>query len=204
MSMVRIDQDLYDRVRAIAEKNGRTIKDIIEDAIKLYVLGVESVDRDIKDIKHRWISVQYRTSCYRCKKTIDVGEVAYYIRYKYSDGSSKSFVYCSDCYFSSSGLAKLYIKKKELEAVIKGLKKEADRLAEEVSELQKIYDILNLKKDLMDFWRNVREIFSQTSDISKVNEFFDRLAELVDRVSSIEATIPFEYRARKAKVSRKV
>lgn len=186
---VKIDDSIYESIRKIAEKSNRSIKDVVEEALKVYILGAESIDRDVKDVKHRWISVQYRSFCRKCGKQLEVGDIAFYVRYTYSDGSSKSFIYCPECFYPDSALAKLYLKRKEMEAVVRGLKNEADKLADEVSRLRTLYDVARLKSDIIDFWRDLRESFSHDPDLAKVNSFMDRLSEIIDRISRLEVAV---------------
>lgn len=186
---VKIDDSIYESIRKIAEKSNRSIKDVVEEALKVYILGAESIDKDVKDVKHRWISVQYKSFCRKCGKQLEVGDIAFYVRYTYSDGSSKSFIYCPECFYPDSALAKLYLKKKELESIIRGLKKEANRLADEINKLKMEEDVLKIKSEIITFWRNFRESFSHDPNISRIDEFMDKLDELINKISSLEQIV---------------
>ncbi|MEM2390372.1 MAG: ribbon-helix-helix protein, CopG family [Ignisphaera sp.] len=186
---IKIDDSIYESIRKIAEKSNRSIKDVVEEALKVYILGAESIDKDVKDVKHRWISVQYRSFCRKCGKQLNVNDIAFYVRYTYSDGSSKSFIYCPECFYPDSALAKLYLKKKELESIIRGLKKEANRLADEINKLKTEEDVLKIKSEILAFWRNFRESFSYDPNISRIDEFMDKLDELINKISSLEQIV---------------
>jgi len=195
MTQVKLSQDIYEKVRKIAEKSNRSIKEVVEEAIKIYLLGAEGIDKDVKGVQQKWISVQYPTSCRRCGKRLNPGDLAFWIKYTYSDNSTRSFVYCPDCYYTSfdQSLAKKFLKQKELEATIRGLKKEAERLAEEVNRLKQQYDILQLKEEVFKLYREFHSFLGEsiTSDekLAKVNEFLERLQDVIDRLNRLEATL---------------
>jgi len=193
---VRISEELYEKVAKIAEKHSRTIKEVVEEAIKAYVVGAEHVDKPVKGITAKVIPLQYESRCRLCRRTIKAGELAYWTRITYEDGTSKSYVVCLDCYFKDTALAEWYLKKRRLEAVVRGLKKKADELADRVNELQMKYDVLQLKEEVMELWRGFRQSFlnpENPSDIeNKIDQFFDRLNELIDRVSRLESMLSID------------
>lgn len=186
---VRISEDLYEKIKQIAEKSNRTIKDIVEEAIKAYLLGIEQIDKPIKSIQGKIIPLQYQGKCKICGKTISQGELAYWVRYTYTDNTSKGYTICLDCYYKDTSLAEWYLKKRKLESIVRGLQKKADSLAEEIEKLQNEYDVLSLKRDVIQFWRAFKETFTNSPDISIVNQFMDKLNDLIDRVERLEGML---------------
>jgi len=205
---IRISEELYDKVAKIAEKHSRTIKEVVEEAIKAFVIGAEHVDKPVRSITGKVIPVQYETRCRVCGRTIKKGELAYWTRITYEDGTSKSYVICLDCYYRDTALAEWYLKKRKLQAVVRGLKKKADELADRVSELQARYDVLRLKEEVVALWRDFRKAFMDTESPGaleqRIDQFFDRLTELMDRVARVESMLTVDIekpkRRRKAEV----
>jgi len=204
---VRISEELYEQIQKIAEKNGRSMRDIVEEAVKLYVFGREQfADKEIKSIKQNFIVTQYETRCKICKKQIKQGEMVFWIKYTFTDNTSKSYVICLDCYYSKydKAYAKRYLKLKELEAVKKGLEKEIKDLIAEYNELKKKkeflvkeIDLLKIKEDLLNLYKEFNSAFkyflSPNADrdnvFRKINELMERMMDLTDKVSEIEAYI---------------
>jgi predicted transcriptional regulator/uncharacterized protein YoxC len=191
-TVIRVSEDVYKKVKEIAEKSGKSIREIVEEAINIYLLGKEqAVDKDAKEIKNKWIIAKYSSKCSRCQKQINAGDMVFWIRVTYADNSVRSYLYCSECYLTSfdTSLAKKYLKVKELEATYKSLKKFCDSLAQQATELQNKVNLLNLEKDIEQFWFNFRSVFTQNPDVKIVNDFIQRLEDIVDRVKKLEATI---------------
>ena len=67
---VRITDELYEQLTKIAEKNNKTIKDIVEEAIKAYLLGIEGVEKPLKQIQGKIIPTQFDSRCYYCKREL--------------------------------------------------------------------------------------------------------------------------------------
>jgi len=190
MPQVKLSDDIYEKVKKIAEKSNKSIKEVVEEAIKIYLLGAEGIDKDIKAVQQKWISLQYPSSCRKCGKRLNPGDLAFWIRYTYSDGSSRSFIYCPDCYYTSfdQSLAKKFIKQKELEATIKGLKKQAEELAKQVMELQTQVDILQLKKQVQDLLHAFHDAMMSGED-QRIIEFLEKVDELLSKINEIEARL---------------
>jgi predicted transcriptional regulator len=191
-TVIRISEETYRKVKEIAEKSGKSIREVIEEAIQLFLLGKEqAVDKDVKEIKNKWIIAKYSSKCSRCQKEIGVGDMVFWVRVTYADNSIRSFIYCSECYLSAfdTSLAKRYLKVKELEATYKSLKKFCDSLAQQATELQNKVNLLQLEKDIEQFWFNFRSVFTNNPDVKVVNEFIMKLEEIIDRVKKLEAVV---------------
>jgi Ribbon-helix-helix protein, copG family. len=190
MQAVKISDEVYSKVKELAEKTGKSIREIIEEAINIYILGKsEAVDKDIKNVKEKWIVAKFQSKCAKCGKQINQGDMAYWIHIEYVDGSKRSIIYCTDCYYTSidTALAKKYLKMKELETVIRGLKKEADRLAEEIRTLEQKANILRLEKEIEEFWFAFRTTFGNNPESTILRNFLNKLEDLINKVREIEA-----------------
>jgi len=206
-TVVRISEEIYKKIKDIAEKTGKSIREVVEEAINIYLLGKEqAVDKDVKEIKNKWIVAKYPSKCSRCQKEIGVGDMAYWIRIEYADNSVRSYLYCSECYLASFdlALAKKYMKVKELEATYRSLKKFCDSLAEQAKELQNKVNLLQLEKDIEKFWMDFRTVFVNNPDVKIVNDFVKQLLELIDKVKRLEATVFAPLRIESRKRSKRV
>ncbi len=204
---VWINSDLYEKVKEIAEKSNRSITDLVNEAVSLFILGREQfADKEIKSVKQNFIVTQYETKCRICKKKIPQGEMVFWVKYVFEDNTSKSYVICLDCYYSKydKAFAKRYLKLKELEAVKKGLEKEIKELITEYNELKKKkeflvkeIDLLKIKEDLLNLYKEFNSAFkyflSPNADkdnvFKKINDIMEKMMDLTDKVSEIEAYI---------------
>jgi len=194
MSMVRISEDIYKKVKEISEKSGKSIKDIVEEAIQIYLLGKSNADKDIKSVKEKWIVSKFPTKCSQCNKEINQGELVYWVRIEYEDGSSRSFIYCDSCYFTrfDRSLAKRYLKIKELEATRRGLEKEINEMVERLRDLQFKYRVEDLKREVFDFYKAFQETFNgmiDSNNFAKIQEFLELLMQLIDEINRLEASL---------------
>jgi predicted transcriptional regulator len=191
-TVVRISEEVYKKIKDIAEKSGKSIREVVEEAIQLFLLGKEqAVEKDVKEIKNKWIVTKYPSKCSKCSKNINAGDMVFWIRVTYGDNSIRSFIYCSECYLTSfdTSLAKRYLKVKELEATYRSLKKLCDSLAQQATELQNKVNLLNLEKDIESFWFNFRSVFTNNPDVKVVNDFVMKLEEIIDKVKRLEAVM---------------
>jgi HicB family. len=113
-----VSDHVHEKLVELAQKRGVSINQLVEEILNAYLHGA-SGDKGIKKFFDKDIVLQYDTRCKMCNRELKAGEVAHYVRYVYEDDTSKSFVYCLDCWYSSSALAKQYIKKKQLELTLK-------------------------------------------------------------------------------------
>lgn len=190
MKTIKVSDSLYSRLKDIADKRGLSVAQFIDEALSVYLGG--SSDRPIKNILTKVITLHYQSKCRKCNKELSQGDMGYYVKYEYDDGSVKSYVLCLDCYFSSSALAKHYLKKKELEAVIRGLKHEADALASEIKQLQSSRELLNVKLSLNQTLNTIKEILRNdliNIDKERLERLFDQLEEIRERLAKIETLL---------------
>jgi len=194
MGVVKISDELDNILENLAKKSGRSKKDIVEEAIRLYVLGSQE-DKAIKSIQGRIIVLQYPSKCGRCRKDLGAGEPAYWSKIVYTDNTSRSYVLCLDCYYSESGLAEYYVKKKQMEAIVRGLKRKADSLVKQIEFLTRELEILNIKNDIIKLYKDFKQYLLETNlnvELQKVDQFLQNLNHLIERVEQLESSIKLE------------
>jgi len=186
MRQVKVSDDVYDKLKEIAEKQGgASLNDVIKALLNLYLGG--SPERAIDKIASKEFVADSEKVCSRCRRKIEVGEVVYWVKYTYSDGSSTTRYFCFEC--ANPTVAKVYKKKREMELVVKQLKKEADALVEEIKKLEQVKAVHQLKSEVIQLWRAFKQAFGENPDYKVVDQFLDKLSELVDRVSRLESAI---------------
>lgn len=194
MTHLRLSQKAYELVKKLSEERGVSMAQFIEELVNLYV-GGSRTGRIVEKIVSKFIDVEWEAKCCACGRTIRPGERAYYIAYIYEDGSKSSRVKCVDCYaMSDPSLWKRYLRSKELQTVVNQLRAEADRLAEEVKLLEQEVELARVKKELLTLWSEVSRSLRGGDDVlKKFEELSNKLEELLDRVSSAEATIKLAF-----------
>lgn len=185
MGVIKVSDDLYQELQKLAEKKGRAVKEIADEALRAYLFGTGLAGKDIKSIKSAIISIHYQSKCARCGAQLNVNDLAYYIKYEYADGGVRSFVYCLDCYYSSSALKEQYLTKKKLESIVRALKKEADELSEQVVKLRSEAKLYSLKYDILRLYRDFVDHMSDQDLKQKLSEFLEKLDEIDTRINSI-------------------
>jgi len=185
MSVVRVDKEIYEKIKDLAEKTNRDIKDIVDEALRLYVLGSIDKDKEIVEVKSDIITLQYDTKCYRCKKELKAGELAYWIRYVYSDNTKRSYVFCLECYYQSMGLKNQYLTKKKLEIIIRSLKAEADELSKKVLQLRTEVKLYDLRSELYKLYKDLIQHLTDQDLKNKLIEISDKLSDLDKKVNDL-------------------
>jgi predicted CopG family antitoxin len=186
MKQIKVSDDVYEKLKQVAEKNGDiSLNDVIKMLLNIYLGG--SSERAIDKILSKEFVADSEKVCSKCKKKINVGEPVYWVKYVYSDGSSSTRYFCLEC--ANPHLGKIYKKKKEMEIIIKQLRQEADKLVEEINQLEQIKEIYAIKNEIMQFWRDIKTTFTSDPNLQKVDTFFDKLNELLDKVNRLEALV---------------
>jgi len=201
MKQIKVSEEIYDKLKQIADKSGGiSINDVIAKLLNLYLGG--STDRTIDKILTKEFIADREVVCSKCKKTIGIGEVVYWVKYVFSDGSKSTRYFCFEC--ANPSLGKLYKEKRKMHVVIKQLKQEADKLVEEINQLEQIKTVLDIKKELIQFWRDIKTTFINDPNLQKVDMFFDKLNEIADRVDRLEAMVTPIVEKVKAKTKKEV
>jgi len=183
MRLIKVDDQVYDKIKELAEKRGCSMNDIVSEMLNIY-LGGTSGDKAIKEYKDRVIVLQYDSRCKTCGKELKAGTLARYVLYIYEDGSKKGGVYCLDCYFMSNPvLAKLYVKKKELEVVIKQLNDEISKRIEVLKQYEHQIRVADLKREVLQLIRDIR---MNIMNDQKLIELSKKLEELYDTIDKLE------------------
>ena len=191
MKVVKLSDQVYEKLKELADKKGGVaINNVIDELLNVYFGSPR--DKPIKKIFDKDIELIYNDKCRKCGRDLPAGEKAHYIRYEYEDGSSSYAVYCLDCWYSSSALAKQYLTKKKLELVIKGLKKQADKLVEEIQLLEKQIEDLKIQLDVRQALAKVKEeldflLSMQYITREDYNKALAKVEELLLRVEELEA-----------------
>jgi predicted CopG family antitoxin len=186
MKQIKVSEDVYEQLQKIADKNGGiSLNDTIKMLLNIYLGG--SSERTIDKILTKEFIADSEKVCSKCKRQVHVGEPIYWVKYIYNDGFTTTKYFCMEC--ANPQLGKIYKKKKEMEIVVKQLKQEADKLVEEINMLEQANSVLEVKKELIQFWRDIKTTFINDPNLSKVDAFFDKLNEIADKVSRLETVV---------------
>jgi hypothetical protein len=186
MSVVRVDKEIYEKIKLLAEKTNREIKDIVDEALRLYVLGsAPDSGKEITEIKSDIITLQYERRCYKCGKQLNIGDLAYWIRYTYSDNTKRSLYYCLECYYQSAGLKNLYLTKKKFEIIIRSLRAEADELSKKVLQLRTEVKLYDLKSELYRLYKDLIQHIADPDLKNKLIEISDKLSDLDKKINDL-------------------
>jgi Ribbon-helix-helix protein, copG family. len=198
MKQIKVSEDVHEKLKEIAEKQGCSINDVIKMLLNLYLGG--SGERTIDKILTKEFVADSEKTCSKCKRKIEVGEIVYWVKYVYSDGGATTRYFCIEC--ANPHLAKIYKKKKEMEIVVKQLKREADRLVEEINKLEHVRSVYTIKNEIIQFWREFKQVFGENPDYKVVEQFLDKLNELADKVNRLEAMVTSSLTEDKRKVKK--
>ena len=191
MNVVRLKSEDYELVKKISEQTGKSIPEILSEAINAYYRGLSPEGKQIKrisDIKP-WV-LKAPARCAGCGKELKAGERVMYQFVEYEDKSRKHIFICLDCSVEENSLAKLYVKKYQLEKTIRGLKKLADSYAEQLTTISRIQDFYTTVHDITKELRVLRDYFKQYQHprevLELVTKFMDRLESMENRVREVE------------------
>ena len=186
VKQIKVSEDVYEKLKQIAEKNGDiSLNDVIKMLLSIYLGG--SSERTIDKILTKEFIADREIMCSHCKRVVKVGEPVQWVKYLYSDGSATTRYLCFEC--SNPHLGKIYRKKKEMEIIIKQLRQEADKLVEEINQLEQVKEVYTAKSEIMQFWRDIKTTFTSDPNLQKIDTFFDKLNELLDKVNRLEAVV---------------
>jgi predicted nucleic acid-binding Zn-ribbon protein len=178
---IKVSEKVKERLERIAEKmGGVSINSVVEMLLDHYETGMVK-DKPIKSKIDTELVSKYETQCTKCGSVIKVGDRFRYIRIEYEDGSKDVVKLCVDCMLEGYLLKRYYMKKRELEVVIRELRKEANELADQVEELKKQADILKVKADIAAMIRDVRELLRSITG----NDLRTTLYQVLERLDDI-------------------
>jgi len=133
----------------------------------------------------REIVTKYKGECSKCRDPIPVGSKAWYGQ---NQKGARPILVCLNCMvlgMSDRALAKKYLKAKELQAIIRGLRKEADELC------KKLFDPNFLKRN-EEYQRTLNEAISRYEGYLKAStpaeerEILEKLLAALKNGSRIE------------------
>jgi predicted CopG family antitoxin len=200
VKQIKVSEDVYEKLKQIAEKNGDiSLNDAIKMLLNIYLGG--SSERAIDKILTKEFIADREIMCSHCKRVVKVGEPVQWVKYLYSDGSATTRYLCFEC--SNPHLGKIYRKKKEMEIIIKQLRQEADKLVEEINQFEQVKEVYTVKSEIMQFWRDVKTTFTNDPNLQKIDAFFDKLNELLDKVNRLEAMVKTAIDVVKGKAKKK-
>jgi hypothetical protein len=191
MSVIRIKPEDYELVKKISEQTGKSIPEIISEAINAYYRGLSPEGKQIKrisDIKP-WV-LKAPAKCASCGRELKQGERVMYQFIEYEDKSRKNIFICLDCSVEEHSLAKLYVKKYWLEKAIKGLKRMADSYAEQLTTISKITDFYTTVHDITKELKVLRDYMRQYQHpreaVEAVTKFLEKLESMENRIREVE------------------
>ena len=200
MKQIKVSDDVYEKLKQVAERNGDiSLNDVIKMLLNIYLGG--SSERTIDKILSKEFVADREIMCSHCKRVVKVGEPVQWVKYLYSDGSAVTRYLCFEC--ANPHLGKIYRKKKEMEIIVKQLKQEADKLVKEINQLEQVKEVYTIKNEIMQFWRDIKTTFTSDPNLQKVDAFFDKLNELLDKVNRLEALVKPAIDVVKGKAKRK-
>jgi len=194
LGVIKVDDDVYQKLNEVAQRTGKSIKDLATQAIKLYLEGTtqDIVDAEIEDIKRTWIKLKYPGKCSGCGKPLNAGDEAYYIKYIYKDNKvpPRTVLYCVTCYFdkveTDEVLARRYVKLRELERLIRYFERRARELAD-------VEVLNNLVRDFVHAREVVLQMISRKSysneDVRTLEEIYNKIDALLQALSTAKIKV---------------
>jgi hypothetical protein len=167
--------------------------------------GVESYetgnvkDKPVKSKLDVELVSKFETTCTKCGGKIKVGDRFRYIKVDYEDGSRDVIKLCVDCMLDSTLLKRYYVKKRELEVIVRELKKEANELVDRVKELEKYSDTLKIKAEVMSIMRDVKDLLRSISS-QDVKDLLTRILEKLDlALEKLDQLEPYSLKPQRAR-----
>lgn len=175
---LRLPNNLFERLRDLSPTS---INQFIIDAINHYLNCKAKEKKEADESSLRLIVTKFQGRCTKCGGLIPLASLAYYGK---SEG--RTILICMDCMVESKSdkaLAARYVKMRELDKVIKALKREADNLSDKISELQTLkmiddflsryIEIMNLLKEYIlhcggNEREKLEEIIAKLEDADKI------------------------------------
>lgn len=189
---IRVSQDIYEKIRRLAEKSGKSMRELAEEAINAYLLGAEGAEgKDVKGITAKIIPLQFPTRCKKCGRQLQPGDLGYWAKITFTDNTVRSYTICLDCYYQGTALKEQYLKKRKLEIVVRELRREADRLADQVEELRAYTRLVEAKKELLKMVREARELLAVITQperrlqLEKINTSLDNLVDATEKLMNL-------------------
>ena len=180
--VVKVSEEAYKALTDYAEKHGKTVKEALEEAIRLLTAGQGAPQADMPSFKFR--ALLYKAKCLKCGKELPVGSPALYAK-----GLG---ALCLDCFFTNIGdqaiIAKT-VKVKELQRVKKALEKEVDRLVEDFERVKIVDEIASVIGEVKAVLEENRDFYREFKD-EKIAKVIEGQERIIDRLDEIRHTLP--------------
>jgi len=176
---IKVSEQVKERLDKLKERLGDiSYNDLIALLLDYYETG-NIKDKPIKGKVDVELVSKYETQCSRCGGKIKVGDRMRYIRIDYEDGSRDVIKLCMDCMLDSTLLKTYYKRKRELEIIVRELRKEANELVDKVKELEKYADTLKIKAEIMSIMRDIKDLLRAVSS-QDIRDLLTRILEKLD------------------------
>jgi hypothetical protein len=186
---IKINDNVKERLDRLKERLGDiSYNDLIERLLDYYETG-NIKDKPIKGKVDVELVSKYETTCTKCGGKIKVGDRFRYIKVEYEDGSRDVIRLCLDCMLDSTLLKRYYVKKRELEIVVRELRKEANELVDKIKELEKYSDTLKIKAEILSLIKDVKDLLRAVSsqDLrSLLTQILEKLDTALDKLDKLE------------------
>jgi len=190
---VQINEELYNWLKSYADEKKLSMRQALEEILKDYSQPRPKLStKGIVLGKIEDVILQENSRCALCNRPLKQG-----YRVKWIENLGHI---CLRCYFNrfyDKSLADKYLKKRELEATIRALRRKADELTEEIEKKQVILNIHRISKELNNLImvlkdiRNYPELYDE-----KYEELFDKLDMIEQMLSGIIIVIEKEFKPR--------
>jgi hypothetical protein len=196
---IKVNERVKERLDKLAERmGGVSINTVIETLLDFYETG-NVKDKPIKGKVDMELVSKFETTCTKCGGKIKAGDRIRYIKIDYEDGSKDVIRLCLDCMLDSTLLKRYYVKKRELEIVVRELRKEANELVDTVKELEKQADTLRIKAEVMSIMRDVKDLLRSMSS-QDVKDLLTRILEKLDTaLDKLDKLEPYSLKPQRAR-----
>ena len=190
---VQINEELYNWLKSYADEKKLSMRQALEEILKDYSQPRPKLStKGIVLGKIEDVILQENSRCALCNRPLKQG-----YRVKWIENLGHI---CLRCYFNrfyDKSLADKYLKKRELEATIRALRRKADELTEEIEKKQVILNIHRISKELNNLITVLKEIrnYPELYD-EKYEELFDKLDMIEQMLSGIIIVIEKEFKPR--------
>ena len=170
-----IDEDLLNKIKEASQKNKMSLSQFIREAIKHYLTCQKKTE--IPTLHQ--IITRYSGKCFKCGRTITVGEIAFWGR--------DVGLMCSDCIInaqSDKAMALKYMKIRELQKTAKALKQMCDKYADELNRMKKEHDLYIIIQRFHNLARKMEAYPYQREFLAE----FKQLLEEAEKLKEIEAS----------------
>ena len=188
---IKVSEQVKERLDKLKERLGDiSYNDLIAMMLDYYETG-NIKDKPVKSKLDVELVSKYETQCSKCGSKIKVGDRFRYIKVEYEDGSKDVIRLCLDCIIDSVLLKKYYMKKRELEVIVRELKREADRLVDEIKVLEKQADVMRIKAEILSLIKEIRELLRAVTSqdlrdiLVKILEKLDTALDKLDKLEPI-------------------